>query len=441
MKYNSAVLIYPQAEELGTVKTQLWQPPLGLMSIATYVKQREPSFDIRVLNEEIESDQPKIAETDVDVVGISAGLLNYRRAIALAEHFKKNGSVVVFGGAYPSVIPEEILNNRRCIDYIIKGEGEEPFYQLLSGVPVDDIDGLVRRTSNGLRTSSPHVGKIDELPLIDRSVVGMDDYFSNWRETFPESPFQNPTTIYSQSGCTWRNAKRSCIFCARTDLSWIGRNPQKVWEEIQALVDNYGVDYIRDLADSFSQHLGWLRAFTEQKPKGLSVPFRIWARSDQINERTIGYLAKLNVHDVFLGTESGDTGCLDRMQKGITPDDNINAIKLLSEYGMKTFISFVLGLPGESEESLENTLRHIETLVKIGNIETMVSQVLKPLPGSRAFSMLIQKTGDKYLRRDFFDVEELRQDWVAQFCDVDYGYLKQVNRRIQEFDVPMRYHK
>lgn len=441
MKYNSALLIYPQAEELGTVRTQLWQPPLGLMSIATYVRQKEPCFDIRVLNEEIKSDRSKIAAADAEVVGISAGLLNYRRAIVLAEHFKKNGSVIVFGGPYPSVLPKEMLNNRRCIDYIVRGEGEEPFYQLLSGVPVDEIKGLAYRTSNGLQIPPSHSSKIEEFPLIDRSVVNMWDYFSNWRETFPKSSFKNPTTIYSQAGCTWRNAKRSCIFCARTDLLWRGRNPSNVWEEIQELVDNYEVDYVRDLADSFSQHVGWLKAFIEQKPKDLSVPFRIWARSDQINEGTIEYLAKLNVHDVFLGTESGDTSCLERMQKGITPNDNIKAIKLLGEYGIKTFISFVLGLPGETEKSLENTLRHIETLVKIGNIETMVSQVLKPLPGSRAFNMLVQKTGDKYLGRDEFDVEELRQDWVAQFCNIDYNQLQEVNRKIQEFPVPMKYHK
>jgi len=311
----------------------------------------------------------------------------------------------------------------------------------LSGVPIDEIDGFVHRTENGLRVSSPKISRINQLPLIDRSIVDMEEYFSNWRKIFPESPFANPTTIYSQSGCTWRNVKRSCIFCARTDLSWEGREPEKVWEEIRGLVDNYGVDYVRDLADSFSQHLGWLRAFTEQKPENINIPFRIWARSNQVNKRTIDYLAQLNVHDVFLGTESGDLGCLERMQKGITPEDNVNAVRLLNEYGMKTFISFVLGLPGESEESLENTLRHIETLVKIGNVETMVSQVLKPLPGSKAFSMLVEKTGEKYLGLDEFDVEELRQDWVRLFCDVDYDQLQQVNHKIQEFDVPMKYHK
>jgi len=441
MKYNSAVLIYPQAEELGTVKTQLWQPPLGLMSIATYVKQKNPGFDISVLNEELESDRQQIKKINPEVVGISAGLLNHRRAIALAEHFKERGAAVVFGGPYPSVIPEAILNNRDCVDYIVRGEGEEPFYKFLTGVSVDEIDGFVYRTEDGLQVSSPHIGKINELPLIDRSVVVMEDYFSNWREIFSESPFNNPTTIYSQGGCTWRNAKRSCIFCARTDFSWRGRDPEKVWEEIRNLVEDYNVDYVRDLADSFSQNLGWLKKFTGQKPRGINVPLRIWARSNQINEKTIGYLAKLNVHDVFLGTESGDLGCLERMQKGITPEDNVNAVKLLKEYGMKTFISFVLGLPGESKGSLDNTLRHMDELINVGNIETMVSQVLKPLPGSTAFDMLVGKTEDKYEGVDVFDVEEIRRDWVRLFCNVDYDYLKSINMRIQEFEVPMKYFK
>lgn len=441
MRYESAALIYAQSNELGSAKTHLWQPPLGLMSMATYARQKNPSLTISVLNEEIDRDRVMIKDVDAQIVGISAGLLNYERAVSLAEHFKDKGSIVIFGGPYPSVIPRNILRNRKCVDYVVVGEGEEPFYKLMSGLAPDGIEGIAYRKGENFHIPSPHLGNINERPIIDRSLVNLQDYFSNWRRIFPDSQFSSPTTIYSQGGCTWRNQQRGCVFCARTDLSWRGRDPKTVWSEIVNLSETYGVDYIRDLADSFPQNIRWLREFVAGKPDDLNLPFRIWARSDQINEKTIDLLVRLNVHDVFLGTESGDQEMLQSIHKGITPSDNINAVRLLKEHGIKTFVSFVLGLPGETEKSLDNTLRHIEQLLTAGDIETLVSQILKPIPGSKAFSILTEKTGEKYKDRDTFDVEELRRDWVRHCCNVDYDYLVATNQEIQSFDIPMKYFK
>lgn len=441
MGYESAVLIYAQSQELGTAKTHLWQPPLGLMSMATYARQENHSLAISVLNEEIENDRLKINSVDAQVIGISAGLLNYERAISLAEQFKERGSTIIFGGPYSSVIPKNILRNRKCVDYVVVGEGEEPFYKLMSGFPPESIEGVAYRKGSDIHIPLPYVGNINSRPVIDRSLVNLQDYFVNWRNIFPNNKFRTPTTIYSQGGCTWRNQQRGCVFCARTDLHWRGREPTTVWSEIMELNNQYGVDYIRDLSDSFPQNIRWLKKFVETKPDNLNLPLRIWARSDQINEKTIEYLLKLNVHDVFLGTESGDREMLQSIHKGITPNDNVKAVKLLKDHGIKTFVSFVLGLPGETEKSLDNTVRHVEHLLNVGEIETLVSQILKPIPGSRAFSMLTEKTGNKYSDRDLFDVEELRADWVRHFCNVDYDYLVAINQKIQMSEVPMKYFK
>ncbi len=128
MGYESAALIYAQSNELGSAKTHLWQPPLGLMSIATYAKQKNSSLILTVLNEEIENNRVMVEDVDAQVIGISVGFLNYDIAIFLAEHFKAKGSIVIFGGPYPSVIPMNILRNSKCVDYAVGCGGEEPFY-------------------------------------------------------------------------------------------------------------------------------------------------------------------------------------------------------------------------------------------------------------------------------------------------------------------------
>ena len=114
------------------------------------------------------------------------------------------------------------------------------------------------------------------------------------------------------------------------------RSPEQFWQEVKYLEDTFGVDYVFDQADDFPQNREWLEELVAVK-HNTDVRFRIWARSDRIDERIADLLVELGVYDIFIGFESGDERMLKALNKGTTPEQNLRTCKLLHERGIKVF--------------------------------------------------------------------------------------------------------
>ena len=125
------VLVVPRADGDSSLSIRGWPVPLGVLSIATYLKNKITDVSISILDNSILSDDEIIKSLDGDYIGFYATNRNYINSLKLGKIAKERGAIVIFGGPHASVVGKNILNNQYFVDYIIKYDGEASFYKLL----------------------------------------------------------------------------------------------------------------------------------------------------------------------------------------------------------------------------------------------------------------------------------------------------------------------
>ncbi|MDP2754522.1 MAG: radical SAM protein, partial [Nitrospirota bacterium] len=210
------------------------------------------------------------------------------------------------------------------------------------------------------------------------------------------------------------------------------KSAHSFWYEIEGLYNKHNVDFMWDVSDSFTRPFTRLKELAKHKPSNLPVSFLLYARACDIDNETALLLSRIGAYEVFVGVESADNRLLRAANRGQNSMDAMNAVRLLAGYGIKTLVSFQLGLPGENEESCKATIRLARELTETGSVSEVFSSILLPIPGSKSFDNLMQydEMKKKYGKLDILPLEELRQDFIRQFCLVDYEYLSQVRDEI-----------
>jgi radical SAM superfamily enzyme YgiQ (UPF0313 family) len=274
----------------------------------------------------------------------------------------------------------------------------------------DTTDAIVRNTDAFL--------DLNALPHPDYRTLPLEAYFEKFELRYGGfKPFKKSLPIYSRKGCIWRDVSDGgCVFCMIPHKGVRYRRPDKIWSELAFLNRKHGVDFFWEVSDTFTENSRWLERFLEVRPPGLDVALSIYGRPSNISRKMASLLRDLNVYEVFLGIESGDDQILARMNKGCRVDDSRRAVERLTEVGINVVVSFVLGLPGETSESLQKTVDFAQDLYWYGSIAETSASILLPIPGSRSFDMLMRVPGMATKHdTDLFDLEELKLDWVRNF--------------------------
>jgi radical SAM superfamily enzyme YgiQ (UPF0313 family) len=390
----------------------------------------EPEIQIEVLDGNIIDFHQIISKIPVDaqIFGISSFTYNHQNAVKLANYIKTlvPSSVIVFGGGMPTALPDIILNNHKEIDYIIVNEGEYAFAALVSGKPPESINNLVFRSNAGIMHQPGRSVVLDSLPLIQYDkIVDINSYFSN----ADRQNEKRKLPIYTSKGCKYRESGDSyCVFCSEMYSTFRKRDPSRVWEEILHL-KNLGAAEAIDAADNFMEDMQWFNEFYKQRQE-TDIDLKIYSRADSLNEDTVRKLKNLRVTGILIGIESNSDYVLKKMGKIARSANNEKALDLLRKYGIMPRITMILGGEGETIQTAMETLRFAENY--LGNDCWITCSILKPLPGSRAFSMLknVPDLGGKYNNKDLFDFTEMSRDWVKYFCQANYDELLNIEKKI-----------
>lgn len=414
-------------------------PPLGLLSIATYLCKYLPAANVEIIDNAVMDTKEVHDRVSADIIGLSVNLWNYEKSLEVARTAKEKGSTVIMGGHHASAVAESILRNREYVDYVIIGDGEEAFFELVNGEELPNIKNLVYRNTYNNRITRNSVSNLalKDVPAPDRSFVDLEPYIEHYKKALPRSPFDTYTTFYSHKGCDFRSKARGCIFCGIQIQGYRVRDPEESWAELSYLSKTYGIKYVMDVGDNLTK--GWLREFAKTKPNNMNIAYTGYIRSDRVDEEVAELLAEIPCHSMFIGIESGDKDILRHSGKQIDPSSNLKAVRLLEERGISVRLGIVLGLPGESEKTLGNTLIHIENILNIGKVEGIYTSILVPLPGSPSFTMLANCNGwkEKMLNSDVFDIDLLKQQWANSFTNVAYDRLVRTEEYIESFVTPI----
>jgi radical SAM superfamily enzyme YgiQ (UPF0313 family) len=443
-KIEKVQLVLPPPRRPDTVITKFagWPQPLGILSIGTYIKQNNPGVDVEILdgNNVLTLDEVK-SRIDADLVGISATAVGYDYAIEVAKVAKERGALVILGGAAATPLAKEIVRFYDFVDVVVRYDGEIAFSKYVAGESLESIENLVYRGNGGIKENLIGLPCLDELPPPDRDLLEMEVYFKNSKD--PEypicEPFERPININSQKGCVWRAEEEGgCVFCSIPYYDLRLREPKLVWDEILYLVDKYQADFIWDPSDNFVGDKEWFKAFCAAKPNGLKIHYTNYVDAKGIDEEVAKLLAKSGCVSVFVGMEAGDPTMLESMNKRSTLEDNMRAMELLQKYRIGVIAGVVVGVPGESKESLARTLEFLKKISEYDNLDRFEWGSLIPFPGSKANRMLREHPDLKEKYKDFGNEDYLSQllcmmqDWYKYYCEIDFDDILELQERVVE---------
>jgi len=414
-------------------------PPLNLGVLAGYIKKHTQNTEVELYDGEIENLETIKQKIGAQLVGINCNVLTYKSALEIAETAKSRGATVVLGGPYTSVMFEKILQNRPHVDYVVTGDGEKALKMLVENRPEEQIPNLVYRKNGKVLKNRSLKTDMSEMVIPDYCNLPLEQYFANHRERYGHyKPFNSSLAIYSIKGCEWRDkSKGGCKFCMIPYFGTTYKKPEHVWNEIVYFNQVYGVKSFWEVSDSFVDNTKWLEEFRDKKPHDLDISLHVYGRASGINAKKAQLLKDIGVYEVFIGAESGDNQILKNTRKGITTRTTIIAIEALRAVGINVIVSFVLGLPGETKETLAKTVAFAKKLAKYDNIQETSTSIIFPMPGSQIYDNLMQIKGmkEKY-DSDFLDYEQLKRDWLKYFTDVSFEMLEDALKEItQNFEL------
>jgi anaerobic magnesium-protoporphyrin IX monomethyl ester cyclase len=373
--------------------------PLGVMSIAAYLRQRGLDqmriIDLRVQNMTSEQLRAQIAAYRPDVVGITAMSLEAKGAhdvLAVARGAAPD-CITIMGGPYPTATPQLALADP-LLDYAVLGEGEETAWELLrallgNGSGVSAIPGLAYRGDSGRVTCTPPRGPIEDmdgLPWPAYDLVDMEAYFSQSRTHLsPQQAHARYAPVFTSRGCPF-----ACIYCQHMFGRRIRyRSPQGVLAQVRYLVDHYGVREIHFEDDSFNVDLDRAKRVFDliaEAGVGIKVAFPNGVRADFVDREFMAKGKAAGLYSIAFGIETASPRIRKMIHKGLKLEQVTRAIDLAYEYGVWSIGFFMLGFPGETREEMEET---IEFAVR-SKLTTASLHSVIPLPATPLWDLMEQ---------------------------------------------------
>lgn len=329
-----------------------------------------------------------VRETKPDIVGISSIFTSvFPVARELAKRLKaENENIrIVLGGNHPSIVPLDVLRDD-FIDYLILGEGEYSFIELVKKIEsghADDLSGIAgvgyRGRDGKVIINQPELIKnLDELLFPDFSLLPMEKYFGISAEG-------RTVKMITSRGCTF-----NCCFCSVPKSSqrrFRARSPENVISEIDSLVRLYGIEGIMFEDDNMTLNIKRAKRIFEliiDRGYGLKLYARNF-RADRFDRELATLMKRAGFDTIWITPESGNKRVLETLiDKKFKLEDVDKSVVLLREAGLDVAAAFVIGIPGETMSEIEDTINYARKLKGMGVKEFWFS-IAQPIVGTRLY--------------------------------------------------------
>jgi len=364
--------------------------PLGLSYIAAILEREGHEvevLDLLVSKYSHEKIEAKLKEYQPDIVGTTSVTMNYPIASDILRFCKNTDKdiITIIGGSHVTFCPEDTLTEAPWIDIVIMGEGDQTILDIVRKKPLESVGGIAYK-SNGIKITHQRelIKELDSLPFPARHLFPLSKYLA----------LECHCSLVTGRGCPF-----SCIFCVGSKMGGRRvrfRKPELIVDEIE-LALSYGFKEMNMEDDLLTLNHKHVYAFcNEVMKRGLKFNWSIFSRADTVNTELLRKMKKAGCNWMLYGVESGNQHILDTVKKNITLDKIREGVRLAKEADIKVMASFIIGLPGETRDTLRETIRF--------GIELDTSwgfNVLSPFPGTE-----VREKAQEY------GVEILTNDWT-----------------------------
>jgi anaerobic magnesium-protoporphyrin IX monomethyl ester cyclase len=376
-------------------------PSLGLGYIAAVLEQE--GHEVKVIDMglrpslPVEDEMQPVFAFDPDLVGFTSMSTSHHSIERAAKLVKEQlGCTTLIGGPHATTLPELTLSDPN-FDFLIHGEGEEPARQLVRVLARGSTDwqgilGLGYKTKDGeikINSEAPLIPNLDDVPYPARHLFDLEAY-----------PLFDPTgarmlTVLSSRGCPY-----NCSFCFKgiVGRTYRHRSPDNVIGELQQCMDRYGVRSFYFIDDLFTIDVRRLDAFCDRVIEvGLDIRWQCLARVDRVTLPILKKMYKAGCREVHYGVESGNPEVLKATAKHVNLAQVKQAAAWTDEVGIRGKGYFILGLPGDNDKTIEDTISFAESLP----LDEAMFSIATPFPGTRMWDELVRKRPETVYNSDF----------------------------------------
>ncbi|MEM2999686.1 MAG: radical SAM protein [Candidatus Bathyarchaeia archaeon] len=403
-------------------------PPLGLSYVAAALEKagfKVEMLDNYLLRKSISEVKEIIRHANPEILGMTCSSASYPRCVETAKAIKEvlPSCRIVVGGWHPSYVPESMLQHPE-IDYVIVGEGERAMVELATCLTKGDeaaakqVAGVAyRHAGKMVQTPQKFITNLDELPFPARHLLPMHLY----EKEIPYLKAKPFTTMNIVRGCPF-----NCVYCETRRLwgqTCRAFSPQRVVAEIMHLTEKYGIKGIYFVGDNFTINKKRTIELCELiKKSKLDIEWVCDTRADMISRELLQTMKEAGCRTIWFGVESGSPRILEKINKGITKEQTVQAFKLCREASIQIASSFIMGIPGETLEDIKLTYKFAKKL----DPDWAQFNIYVAVPGSGLYDEVMQKgLYDRvegflaYVKTDEFNYESLLAIQKRYQADMD----------------------
>jgi len=336
-------------------------PPLGLGYIAAYLRKHNLSVDLvdcTFLNQEEALE--KVRCSDPKIIGIYSMFSMKNEAIRLAKLLRGNCELLVAGGPLPALRPEDFLQD---FDVVAVGEGEDTMLELVrnvdKGADFSRVRGIIYREKikGKIRSTPPRgfIRNVDSIPFPARELFDNKAHMNYYSKKFGYTI----TSMITSRGCPF-----NCDFCSRPVFGnqFRARSATNVVDEIETVLA-LGYDRIWFADDCFTLNRKRLiEICNEIIQRHTKIDWECLSRVDTIDREMAEKMKQAGCVRVFFGMESGSDSVLALMKKQATTRQAKEAVQAAKKSGIQVGAFFIVGYPGETDETVLDTLRFASSL-------------------------------------------------------------------------------
>jgi anaerobic magnesium-protoporphyrin IX monomethyl ester cyclase len=381
--------------------------PLGLGYIASMLSNSGHDVEVMDINahrwtpEDVEEN---IRNAEFDLVGIGAIVTVYKYVKWLISVLRKYHPTkkIIIGGSVGTSIPQIILEKTEA-DIVCIGEGEVTVMELLNIIQkgndnLSSVYGIWYKDSKGnIYRNKPRtpIKDLDVLPLPFWDLFPMKTYLENpigapnrnkWIDGSSDQDMPLSMNINGTRGCPYK-----CVYCYH-DFMGAGyrhRSPENLISEIKFLHDRYGITYFHFIDDEFVLKKRFIYDFCKEVKREFNgnITWGCAGRVNLMTEELIATMADAGCVLIGYGIESGSQKMLDVMKKGVTVEQAKEAIRLTKKYLGWADCSFIVGTPGETKETIQETINFCKEV----DLAPEVIFFATPYPGTELYRMALEQ--------------------------------------------------
>jgi radical SAM superfamily enzyme YgiQ (UPF0313 family) len=333
-------------------------------------------IDCQALKFTYEDFRSEISKRQPDIVGITSATLTYKSALQITRIAKEAcpNCLTLLGGSHVSFWDKEALQECPSLDIVVRKEGENTMLELAERVEAGkdyyDVLGITCR-KDGKIVKNPdraYIENLDELPFPAHHLWPIERLRKHGTVIFP---------LVTSRGCVYW-----CDFCTAVRMfgrRYRMRSKKSVVDELEYLQKTFGAFRFTFYDDAFTvdqKRAGEI--CREIKNRKMKIEWDCETRVDMVTKDLLRTMKEAGCVAVWFGVESGSQQVLDAMRKGISPTQTIKAFKWAREVGLMTVANVVLGFPGETKETIWETIKFIERL----NPNDVGYYIATPYPGT-----------------------------------------------------------